>query len=185
MEIYTGSKNLLNKDFDSPIIEKAMDYAIQCHTDTNHTYNGKPYHIHLKMVYDYGCKFSTLLKPNKIETALAACWVHDTIEDCRQTYNDVAKMLGKEIAEIAYAVTNEKGKTREERANEKYYEGIRNTPAATFVKLCDRLANVDYSRQSNSRMLEVYRKEFENFKSKLKASGLEPMFEELQMLFKE
>src|SRR5258705_11225186 len=113
MNIQPGSKNLLNADFDSPPIEKAMEYALQSHADTNHTYNGKPYSIHLKMVYDYGCKFSSLLEHNKIEVALAACWVHDTIEDCRQTYNDVFKMLGKEIADIAFALTNEKGKTRE------------------------------------------------------------------------
>lgn len=30
---------------------------------------------------------------------------------------------------------------------------------ATYVKLCDRLANAQYSKDTNSKMLEVYQKE--------------------------
>jgi hypothetical protein len=67
-------------------------------------------------------------------------------------------------AEIVYALTNEKGRTRHERAGEKYYKGIRETPYAPFVKLCDRLANVTYSCSIDSgrdghRMREVYKSE--------------------------
>ena len=88
---------------------------------------------------------------------------HDTIEDSRLTYNDVKEVAGEAVANIVYAVSNEKGKTRKERANENYYNGICNTPYATFVKLCDRLANVKYSQENNSMMLLVYKKENENF----------------------
>ena len=52
-----------------------------------------------------------------------------------------------------------KGKNRKERANDKYYEGIRNTDGAIFVKLCDRIANVQYSKMTKSRMFEMYKKE--------------------------
>ena len=89
------------------------------------------------------------------------------IEDTRVSYNDVVQALGKEAADIIYAVTNEKGKNRKERANDKYYEGIRNTPGAVFVKLCDRIANVQYSKMTKSRMYEMYEKENDNFLSKL------------------
>jgi hypothetical protein len=75
--------------------------------------------------------------------------------------------LGQEAADIIYAVTNEKGKNRSERANDKYYEGIRNTKGAVFVKLCDRIANVQYSKMTKSRMFEMYRKENDNFMTKL------------------
>jgi (p)ppGpp synthase/HD superfamily hydrolase len=98
---------------------------------------------------------------------LRAAWGHDLIEDCRVSYNDVKHVLGQEAADIVYAVTNEKGKNRNERANEKYYEGIRNTPGAVFVKLCDRIANVQYSKMTGSRMFEMYRKENDNFVVKL------------------
>lgn len=64
-------------------------------------------------------------------------------------------------------MSNEKGKTRAERANDKYYEGIRNTPGAVFVKLCDRIANVQYSKMTKSRMFEMYKKENLHFTKSL------------------
>lgn len=94
---------------------------------------------------------------------LAACWLHDTIEDCRLTYNDVKQVAGETVANIVYAVTNEKGRNRKERANEAYYDGIRKTMWAKYVKLCDRLANVQYSYDNMSRMFDVYQKENDDF----------------------
>ena len=98
-----------------------------------------------------------------------ACWGHDLIEDTRVSYNDVKEQLGESAADIIYSLTNEKGKNRKERANDKYYEGIRNTPGGVFVKLCDRIANVQYSKMTGSRMFEMYKKENLEF---TKALGL-------------
>ena len=70
-------------------------------------------------------------------------------------------------AEIVYALTNDKGRTRAERAGEKYYQGIRETPYAPFVKLADRLANITYSfthcNEANAYMKDVYRQELPHF----------------------
>jgi (p)ppGpp synthase/HD superfamily hydrolase len=96
-------------------------------------------------------------------SVLMAAWGHDLIEDTRVSYNDVKNHLGQEAADIIYALTNEKGKNRKERANDKYYEGIRNTPGAVFVKLCDRIANVQYSKMTKSRMFEMYKNENPEF----------------------
>ena len=69
--------------------------------------------------------------------------------------------------EIVYALTNDKGRTRAERAGERYYQGIRQTPYAPFVKLCDRLANITYSCSGvdgdNIRMKQVYKDELPHF----------------------
>ena len=69
--------------------------------------------------------------------------------------------------EIVYALTNDKGRTRDERAGEKYYAGIRSTPYAPFMKLCDRVANITFSCSGkdadNQRMKEVYKKEVPHF----------------------
>jgi (p)ppGpp synthase/HD superfamily hydrolase len=98
---------------------------------------------------------------------MRASFGHDLIEDTRVSYNDVMNQLGQEAADIIYAVSNEKGKNRKERANHKYYDGIRNTPGAVFVKLCDRIANVQYSKMTKSRMFEMYKKENDNFITQL------------------
>ena len=70
-------------------------------------------------------------------------------------------------AEIVYALTNDKGRTRAERAGERYYQGIRQTPYAPLVKLADRVANMTYSathdNADNVHMREVYRRELPHF----------------------
>ncbi len=145
------------------LLEKSREFAKQCHSETNHTYDGKPYTFHLNMVEGFGQDFIYLI-PSKKEIVLSACQLHDSVEDCRITFNDLKKEVGKEVAEIVYAVTNEKGKTRVERANSKYYKGIRKTEFATFVKLADRLANASYSKSSGKEgMFEKYKKENAKF----------------------
>lgn len=145
----------------------ARKYARACHKAANHRYDDKPYHFHLQMVADAAREFIEEYDEETQEIILAACWCHDIIEDARQTYNDVKKVVGEPVAEIVYALTNEKGKTRNERANDKYYEGIRNTRYATLVKICDRIANVAHSRMKQSRLLTIYLQEYPHFKSKL------------------
>lgn len=181
---HTIGNTMLAAAFSSELVSKAREYATLKHFETNHKYDGQPYDVHLKMVYEFGCKYVHLLPDNKtISDVLAACWVHDVIEDCRQTYNDVKNVLGERVADIAYALTNEKGKTRKERANDKYYEGIRNTPFATYVKICDRLANATYSKQSRSKMIEAYKKENEYFKKQLWSLPYQEMFDDLAGCF--
>lgn len=164
------------------ILIKAEKWATKAHSDTNHLYNGMPYRFHLEMVVGYAEKYLELTPEPLHETILAACWAHDVIEDCRKTYNDVKEVLGVDVAEIVYALTNEKGKNRKERANKKYYEGIKNTPCAIFVKLCDRLANVKYSVEDGGKMADAYRREHMNFLAELYKSQYNPMYKELQDL---
>lgn len=145
------------------VVIKAKKFAIECHEAVNQKYDGQPYPVHLKRVEQYGVKYSYLLKGKEQAAAFSGCWVHDIIEDTGKTFNDVKEVCGEPIAEIAYALTNEKGRTRKERANAAYYRGIRNTPLATFVKLCDRLANASYSIEKESRMAMMYAKENKEF----------------------
>jgi len=147
-----------------------IDWILKQHKDTNHMYDTYlPYEFHLRMVSNVAQEFIKYVpNHNDGETSfrddvILAAWGHDLIEDTRTSYNDVREVLGHTPAEIIYAVSNEKGKTRKERANDKYYQGIRSTPGAVFVKLCDRIANVQYSKMSGSRMFEMYKKENPNF----------------------
>jgi (p)ppGpp synthase/HD superfamily hydrolase len=165
-------------------------WCIEQHHNTNHFYDTYlPYEFHLRMVHQVAQDFKHLLDdtkdyftdesyrgPNQDQVTLQnacliATWGHDLIEDCRVSYNDVKQHLGQEAADIIYAVSNEKGKTRAERANDKYYEGIRNTSGAVFVKLCDRIANVQYSKMTKSRMFEMYKKENKHFTMSLGLRG--------------
>jgi (p)ppGpp synthase/HD superfamily hydrolase len=181
----TSKKIDLSKTVSSKLVKNAKKYAIKCHTETNHKYDGKPYETHLEMVVYYACKYSYMLPDNVLEQVIASAWTHDTIEDCRQTYEDVKNELGIPVAEITYALTNEKGRNRSQRANYHYYKGIVDTPFAGYVKLCDRLANVKYSTEQNSSMIELYRSEHYVFRSKLNCIGFKPMWDELNELLDE
>lgn len=112
-----------------------------------------------------------------------ACWGHDLIEDTRASYNDVKSKLGSNAADIVYAVSNEKGRNRAERGNSKYYEGIRNTSGAIFVKMCDRIANVQYSKMTKSRMFEMYKEENLHFLKSVNADMYPEMKQYLINLF--
>jgi (p)ppGpp synthase/HD superfamily hydrolase len=165
-----------------------------------------PYEFHLRMVNQVAKDFNYLLDdtvdyytgepyrgPRQEQVTLKhacmlATWGHDLIEDTRVSYNDVMNHLGQEASDIVFAVTNDKGKNRQERAGEKYYSGIRNTPGAVFVKLCDRIANVQYSKMTKSRMFEMYKKEHQDFEMMIGRytanKELEIMFIYLEELFK-
>lgn len=170
----------------SGLVEKARLYGCGAHRATYHRYGDEPYEVHLQMVFAVAVRYQHLLPPELRETAMAACWVHDCIEDARQTYNDVAKATSAEVADIAYALTNEKGKTRAERANDKYYQGIRELgDVAIFVKLCDRIANVRNCIGTGSSMLQKYANEHSHFWCELhgwRNTILEPMWRELAEL---
>lgn len=175
-------------------LKTKVDWVLDQHRGTNHMYDKYlPYEFHLRMVAENYNRFKHLLSnnhgtiDNQVNVYLA-CWGHDLIEDTRVSYNDTMEELGECAADIIYAVSNEKGKNRAERANDKYYEGICNQPGAVFVKLCDRMANVQYSKMSGSRMFEMYKKENDNFMEKLGWTGsgtheLTPLFAYLIELF--
>lgn len=157
-------------------IEAFSRNAGALHNSVNQKYDMHPYSYHLNMVADktkenirkyYGDK----LDRQTVGAIMFGAYYHDSIEDARLTYNDVmrvAKMSfdeenAKIATEIVYALSNEKGRNRSERANDKYYEGIRNTPYASIVKLSDREANMEYSKESGSRMYDVYLSEHDHF----------------------
>lgn len=161
-------------------IESIRQSAHQLHESVNQHYDKVlPYSIHLDMTASVAERYAreVLATEEDYLPLMFAAYYHDSIEDARLSYNDVTKIAKQYMtdsqafmaAEIVYALTNEKGRTRAERAGEKYYAGIRATPYAPFTKLCDRIANVTYSHDhasassSNNRMRGVYLAELPHF----------------------
>lgn len=159
-------------------IAEVRQSAHDLHQSVNQVYGDNlPYGYHLDMVvqgiHDYG--YLVCAREQDVLPMFFGGYYHDSIEDARLTYNDVMKialtwMKGEQAlmgTEIVYALTNDKGRTRAERAGDKYYRGIRETPYAPFVKLCDRLANISYSCTAEggrgTRMKEVYKGEMPHF----------------------
>lgn len=165
------------------LAKKAEFYAKNCHRSANQQYGEHPYEYHLQMVVDNARRWSHLLSEEDRDLAEAGAWVHDVIEDARQTFNDVKAAVHPAVAEIAYALTQEKGRNRAERESPKYFQGIREAgPVAVFVKLCDRAANTSHSIATGHGMAKKYTKDMPAFLQSLyseEVAGLTPMFAEL------
>ena len=172
-------------------IDHFRQMAHDLHQSVNQTYAGSlPYGFHLDMVVEgvrnYG--YLVCVREEDVLPLLFGAYYHDSIEDARLTYNDVMRLARNEMTieqammatEIVYALTNDKGRTRAERAGEKYYKGIRETPYAPFVKLCDRLANITYSctgeGNKGTRMKEVYKGEMPHFLPAINPHSDDPRF---------
>ena len=169
-------------------LEKAKNFAKNAHDSVNQTYDGKPYFYHINMVLDVANKFIHLVSENKREDVLCGCSLHDCIEDARINFNQLKTEFGEYVAELVYACTNEKGRTRKDRANAKYYAGIRAVEFATFVKLCDRIANIkngiEQAESENKRMSDMYEKENPNFVHELYDERFSEMFDYIEEILK-
>ncbi|MDE6872024.1 MAG: hypothetical protein K2J62_07910 [Bacteroidales bacterium] len=163
--------------------------AQELHRSVGQTYGKElPYSHHLSMVADAAMEYGheVIHDEHDIMPVIFAAYFHDSIEDARLTYNDVTKAARQYMdegqafiaAEIVYALTNDKGRTRQERAGEHYYAGIRSTPFAPFVKLCDRFANMTFSSDTaesgDSRMRKVYQQEWPHFIESISQRDEEP-----------
>ena len=173
--------NIFNDEEDK--IKKICIKASKIYEDVNQNYGeNKPYIFHLLDVFDCVKSFGFQSCNNEEDVLgiVAGALFHDSIEDARLTYNDVKselKLCGLSKnqvfigSEITYALTNEKGRTRVERANEKYYEGIRSTKYAPMVKYADRIANlrfsvmnaIKYESKECIRKAKMYIKEMDHF----------------------
>lgn len=165
------------------MIEKAKRFAFTAHESTNEFYDGQPYSIHISEAVEFGKEFLHLIPTDEAkQQILAAIYLHDTIEGCRISYNDIRKEFGKEVAEMVLAVTPLRGRNRKEKQGPEYYQGVKETPGALFVKLSDRLANVDYSRRKANRYkFNMYLLEYPLLKA-LETPELSPMFKRLENL---
>lgn len=116
---------------------------------------------------------------------------HDLIEDARQTYNDLVELGNKHtkypvvatmFADIVYAVTDEKGKTRKERKSDKYYQELSDNELAVFVKLSDIAANTLFSKLTASSIYMMYKREFKHFKENCYVGDYKEFFDYVEGL---
>lgn len=165
---------------ESNLLVVAKEYAIKKHS--GQLYSGHKYQHHLIGVLNMANKFIHLVNEKNRENIFIACWCHDLIEDTDTSYNDLKNKFGTIVAEIVYNVSNELGRNRKER-NLKTYSKISNNYLAKFLKLCDRIFNVSFSKTENDDMYGMYKDEYETFKYFLKRKNeLEEMWDILDKL---
>lgn len=169
--------------------ERAKSYAFKKHDQPSECqrYGSAPYSKHLNDVVSIAIKYKYLLSDDTHEDVLASCYLHDSIEDTDTTPKSLKKMFNERIAEIVYRVSNERGWEKKEILF-KTLPKIWQNDLATFVKLCDRIANGTNSKNGDSdkskRMYKRYKDEYPIFKYALKTEGLyDEMWVDLDNIF--
>lgn len=161
------------------LLEAARNFAAEKHAAKGQLYGDSPYVVHLDAVVAVLKSFGV-----SDQTLLAAAYLHDVVEDCGVTTAEVEAEFGAGVGELVWAVTNEPGKNRKERA-QRTYPKIASTPGATQLKLADRIANVEACQLPpvNPAKLAMYRDEFASFDEALYVRGqYEHMWRLLEVL---
>lgn len=76
------------------------------------------------------------------EEAVAAAWLHDTVEDCDVRLEDIAEKFGASVAGIVAALTDDKALPKAERKRLQVVNAPRKDSDAALVKLCDKISNL-------------------------------------------
>ncbi len=74
--------------------------------------------------------------------AIAAAWLHDTVEDCDVAAATLAAAFGDAVAGIVAELTDDKGLSRLERKRRQVASATGKSPQAALVKLADNRANL-------------------------------------------
>ena len=163
---------------DSLPIKAAVAFATAAHE--GQMYGDAPYTVHLAHVFE-------VLKRFKIsdEELLVASFLHDVVEDTNTSLFQVEATFGRGVADLVHRVTNERGINRKER-HLKTYPKIKESERATTLKLADRIANTENAIEHNNDIINMYKKEYPDFKEALyKAGSNESMWRHLDFLMGE
>lgn len=128
-------------------------------------YRGLPYTHHLAAV-----EHALKVFGYQDQILLEAAWLHDVVEDTQTKLKEIKEMFGPTVADLVYAVTNEDGPNRKVRAALTYPK-IRANYYAVALKLADRIANVE----SGGDLVEMYKKEYEDFRRSLRTNSEHPV----------
>ena len=97
----------------------------------------EPYTIHLEEVTSFVEKWGGT------ENAIAAAWLHDTIEDCPPTSaSELKENFGLQVASIVAELTDNKSLPKQERKLLQIKNAHKKSPEAALVKLADKTSNV-------------------------------------------
>jgi (p)ppGpp synthase/HD superfamily hydrolase len=141
-------------------LAKISDYAQKAYNDANCEYDGQNYFVHINMVVANLFTYKDIINDiEDFQIMLGAAYLHDSMEDAKQTFNDIAKVAGKEIAGVVLKVTDVPAENR----LMKHLLTMGKTVSdyrSILLKMFDMLANASYSKEHQSRMFPTYVEEY-------------------------
>jgi len=77
------------------------------------------------------------------ESAVAAAWLHDTVEDCPPTsFAEIEREFGSDVASIVREMTDDKSLPKAARQKMQIVNATKKSDAACLIKLADKSSNV-------------------------------------------
>ena len=114
---------------------KALDFALKAHDGQKRKNSEIPYIYH---PLNMACH--ALAMDIKEDEIIAAILLHDVIEDCGYTKDDLP--VKEETRKLVVLMTHEKDDTRREEIMKAYYKGLAEEPKAALIKCIDRCNNL-------------------------------------------
>jgi (p)ppGpp synthase/HD superfamily hydrolase len=121
------------------LVTRAAHFAAQRHADQRRKGRRRePYFNHLAEVAEL------LSKATEGEDAalVAACFLHDTIEDTPTSLHELRDLFGEDIAAVVMEVTDDKSLPKLERKRLQIVTAPKKSPRAKLLKLADATSNV-------------------------------------------
>lgn len=134
------------ESFDDNMYFDALRFATEAHKGqkrkgTNVEYISHPLRVALIfMRYSYFINNDSKYTINEL---VAVCLLHDVLEDCLVSKEDILKKFGKNVLGLILELTSNKEEIKRIGKNEYLYQKFLNMSIeAKIIKLCDRLANI-------------------------------------------
>lgn len=141
-------------------LDEAIAFATRAHRGGYRKANGMPYITHPMSVM----KRVMRSKESSNPYLLAVCSVlHDTVEDCGVTLEDIAKAFGYQVAAIVDELSLDKNEYQTVGKTELLCRELTNMSSyALCIKLCDRADNLEDMKGMSLEFRERYIKETED-----------------------
>jgi GTP pyrophosphokinase/guanosine-3',5'-bis(diphosphate) 3'-pyrophosphohydrolase len=171
-----------NPRCNADLIRKAYAYGLKMHEGQMRK-SGEPYFTHPVAV-------AAILTEQRLDDAtIVTALLHDTIEDTRSTYSEIAQMFGEEVAELVDGVTKltnlQLSNTESQQAENfrKLFMAMSRDLRVILVKLGDRLHNMRTIRSMKpEKQAQKARETMEIFAPLAGRMGMQWMREELEDL---
>lgn len=147
-------------------------------------YAGHPFTYHLEAVASRARQYRDLIDSSLWDTVETAAYLHDVLEDTSTTPEDLRALFGPDVVEIVENVTDKLPDQPRRIRHRATYPVIAGHLPSLYVKLCDRLANVEQAHGDRAPILAMYRKEHAYFREVLFEAGraFMPMWDRLAEL---
>jgi GTP pyrophosphokinase len=137
-------------------VEDAIIFATEKHKGQVRKGDGRPYILHPISVL---IRLNNVKESKNIFLLMTACILHDVVEDCGVTLDEISKKFGLHVAGLVEELTLDK--SNYETIGKKEYlaqEMVHMSSYALAIKLCDRLDNVSDMKS----MSEDFRKKYKD-----------------------